>query len=165
MKKIELTHMRLLEVLHYEPLTGVFTWKSRNTMLLSRFGSIAGTVHKSGYRQIQIDGVIHKEHRLAWFFVHAEWPEKHIDHINGERASNQLSNLRQADSKMNGENRRSAQCNNKTGLLGVSPSGRRFVATIKTQGPLRHIGSFETAEAAHAAYLAVKRVKHEGCTI
>ncbi len=67
--------------------------------------------------------------------------------------------------RLNCENLRKARKDSRTGLLGASWAGYSFVATIQVRGKKKHLGSFATAEEAHAAYLEAKRKLHEGCTI
>jgi AP2 domain. len=103
-------------------------------------------------------------HRLAWFWVHGEWPPLLIDHLNGVRDDNRIANLRQADRRLNMENRR-RESYNVTGLLGVKPNGKGFSARIGVRGVEHHLGTFKTPEEAHAVYVEAKRRLHEGCTI
>ena len=39
------------------------------------------------------------------------------------------------------------------------------IATISVGGRQSYLGTFATPEEAHAAYLAEKREKHQGCTL
>lgn len=57
-----------------------------------------------------------KLHRMAWFYVHGEWPKGQIDHINHDRKDNRIANLRVVDNTENHRNR-PLQSSNKTGLL------------------------------------------------
>jgi hypothetical protein len=41
-----------------------------------------------------IDGKLYGAARLAWLYVHGEWPKNQIDHINRLRDDNRLVNLR-----------------------------------------------------------------------
>lgn len=145
--KRQLTAERLRELLSYDPETGVFVWCVRRRGV--RLGMRAGTVNGRGYRQICIDGTIHLEHRLAWLYVHGEWPVE-IDHRDLSTANNAIANLRLATRVQNNGNKR-AHRTSRTGVKGVSqlPSGR-FKAVIRT----KYIGAFETTEAASVAYMA-----------
>jgi len=161
-----LTQERLKELLHYDQKTGVFTWRdARNGRV--KIGSIAGTVQKKGYRQIEIDGKGHKESRLAWLYMTGEWPPEQVDHEDTNRANNAWSNLRLATNKTNAQNKRKAQSNNATGVLGVGqrPSRGGFRARITVDGKTINLGRFNTEEAAHVAYVQAKRSMHEGCTL
>ncbi len=158
-----LTAERLREVLDYFPETGVFRWKIARPGIA--VGAVAGRVNGQGYRQICIDGRRYQAHRFTWLYVHDRWPMAEIDHINGIRDDNRLTNLREASRSDNTQNLRRAQCNNKVGLLGVTKSLGKFQAQIKVGGKKLYLGTFETAELAYAAYVAAKRQFHPAGTL
>ncbi len=150
----------VLSLLHYEPATGVFTWKRG-----PRAGLRAGSVDKTaGYEQIGIDGKLYRSHRLAWLYVHGSWPAGQIDHINGVRDDNRMANLRDASSDTNNQNRKGANKNNGSGLLGAHFDARtgRYMASIMKKRRQIFIGRFDTAEQAHAAHLAKRRELFDG---
>ena len=159
-----LTAERLREVLDYCHDTGVFTWKIRTSNRV-KVGDVSGSVDIKGYIVIGVDGFLHKAHRLAWLHVNGSWPTEQIDHVNGSKSDNRISNLRIATNAQNCQNQRSAQSHNKTGLLGVSPKNGKFVAQIRNNGKKQYLGYFPTPEEAHAAYLEAKREFHSHCTI
>lgn len=166
MATIILTVERLRSVLHYDSKSGNFTWKK--SLRHGGKSRTAGTLRKDGYRHIRIDGTAYLSHRLAWLYVHGDWPKNQIDHINGDRLDNAIGNLRDAEAHINSQNHRRAWPNNRTsGLLGVSWNKRdkAWIAQISAKGVRRHIGTFPTKELAHDAYLSAKRTLHEGCTI
>ena len=157
---------RLREVLTYDQITGVFTWRTQTSKNSRRIaGELAGCPDNQGYLRIQIDGKSYRSHRLAWLYVYGEWPTCHIDHVNGCRSDNRIVNLRDTTREVNLQNQRKAVCTNKVGLLGVSVSGKSYRASIRIDGVKRHIGVFETAQLAHQAYVQAKRQHHTGCTI
>ncbi len=159
-----LTAALLREKLHYSLITGQFYWRVKpNTKIAEN--SLAGSINYKGYRVIGLLGKTFKAHRLAWLYVTGEWPKSQIDHKNCIRDDNSWLNIRQADEALNSQNRRRAHKDSKTGILGVSPKGDIFVAQICYEGRQRKLGEFELASDAQAAYLAAKRVHHEGCTI
>lgn len=156
----------LRRVLDYNRESGEFRWlKKLSNRALA--GSVAGTLEGYGYIQILIHGTLVKAHRLAWVFAYGQWPSGLIDHVNGNRADNSLLNLRDASRLVNQQNLRSAPKNSSTGILGahIATSGKPFRSRIRVDGKERHIGKYETAEQAHAAYVAAKRRLHEGCTL
>jgi hypothetical protein len=173
-----LTVDRLREVLNYDPETGKFTWLRRSIDQLPTVchgkiwnvrwaGMVAGSLCKE-YLAISIDKRLHKAHRLAFLWMTGKWPENEVDHINGKKVDNRWVNLRDVDHRTNSQNSRRARSNNKsTGLLGAyfDKSCGRFSSTIYVDGKWRWLGYFETAEAAHSAYVKAKRELHEGCTI
>jgi hypothetical protein len=158
-----ITESDLRKRFHYDELNGIFTYKVKPCQRM-HVGDEAGyTQH--GYRNIVISGKTYKAHRLAWLYVYGVWPEQCIDHINGDRGDNRISNLRCATISENSQNQRKAKKSNKTGFLGVSPRGRRFKAQISVSGNLKVIGIFDTPEEAHFAYVQRKREIHAACTI
>lgn len=147
-----LTAERLRERLTYDPDTGEFRWRGRG---------LAGSTNFEGYRVIKIDGRSYKAHRLAWLYAHGSWPSHQIDHLNGRRDDNRLSNLRDVPHIGNCQNRHGAQRNGSSGFLGVTASGTgRWVAQIGHGGTVKYIGTFDTPEAAAAAYRTTKRSLH-----
>lgn len=160
MDRPDLTVGRLHEVLDYEPDRGLFHWK-RQIGKRAKPGSEAGTVDVAGYLVITIDRKRHKAHRLAWLYVHGEWPPVAVDHRNGQRTDNKLANLRLATWAENQENRK-IQRNNRSGFLGVSwdAGANAWRAGIRKNRRSLNLGNYSTPEAAHAAYLAAKASLH-----
>ena len=166
MAKADLTAERLRELLHYDPETGVFTWRV-NRGRTAKAGSQAGSPH-DGYVQITVDGREYKAHRLAWLYVHGVWPVGQIDHRFGIRNDNRIGELRDVTPSVNSQNQRIAKRSNKSsGLLGAywHNVSNKWMAHIGVAGKKIHLGMFDTAEAAHAAYIEAKRRLHAGCTI
>ena len=153
-----MTPERLREVLEYRPDVGSFVWKVDKSQRV-RAGHPAGYMG-GRYREIVIDGVSYKEHRLAWLYVHKCWPEGEIDHINGDGADNRIVNLRDMSHAENMHNERKARKRSTTGVQGAFPTGKRLCAKI-TAGYKRHyLGTFDTAELARAVYLEAKKRLH-----
>ena len=162
----QLSHERLTEVLSYNAASGEFTWtNSRVGKGSGRKRSIAGSPHNHGYITIRIDRKLYLAHRLAWFYMTGEWPSEQIDHINGTRNDNRWMNLRAVSNQVNQQNQRKAQSTNSARLLGVSKNHRRWAASICVDGVKKYLGSFDTPELAHTAYLHAKRSLHAGCTL
>lgn len=162
----QLSISRLLEVLTYNPSNGTFSWVSRKIRRTGG-GSSAGTLTVYGYIQIRIDGKLYKAHRLAWLLATGDWPVGDIDHINGVRTDNRIENLRDVSRKVNRQNIRHGSVPNGSGHMGAifhKKSGL-FQARIRVDGKSRSLGYFKNPEDASAAYVAAKRILHEGCTI
>lgn len=155
-----LTQSRLKELLHYDPETGVFTWRV-NKGGPAKAGGLAGSRNRGGYRIIGIDYRLYQAHRLAWLYIHGEWPKHEIDHINGVRDDNRIDNLRGATHAENHQNRKKST-RNTSGFLGVSwyPATKKWRSRIRTNRKLKSLGLFDTPESAHAAYLSAKAALH-----
>lgn len=159
-----LTQAALKELLDYDQDTGVFRWRVNRNGLI-RAGSIAGgksAVYKENGRvyyrlQIKISCKLHLAHRLAWLYVHGEWPESQIDHINGNPLDNRIANLRQATPKQNSENRR-LNANNTSGYRGVNwyARGKKWCAHLQHANQQVHIGYFDCPHEAGAAVQAMR---------
>ena len=164
------TLKRLKEVLRYDPDAGIFTWRidirgGRNKAFVkARAGTIAGFKGGCGYWVISVDGWRTGAHRMAWFYMTGKWPHE-IDHLNGNRSDNKWLNLREVVRRVNAQNLKHSHVDSETGFLGVERKRNKFAARIMVDGKRIHIGVFETAKLAHAAYVKAKRELHEGCTI
>lgn len=152
----------LRALLEYSPKTGQFV--RLVDVSNARAGQVAGTLHKRGYLHIRVGGIIFKAHRLAFLWMTGAWPAGEVDHINGIKTDNRWSNLRDATAFINAQNHQKARSDSKTGLRGASFCARagKFVGQIQTRGKKKTLGYFESAEAAHAAYMQAKKTLHEG---
>lgn len=162
---MEITHKRLLQLLHYDRELGWFMRLTNDGGIKAPAGSIAGGLTSDGYLRIMLDGVSYKAHRIAWFWVTGEWPSGVIDHRDGDGLNNAWNNLRDVTQRVNIENQTRANKRSIARLLGVSKNRDRWSAKITTNGQRHHLGTFETPVLAHAAYIAAKRELHKGCTL
>lgn len=157
-----ITQEELKRLLHYDPDTGLFTWLVRTGPNVYA-GNIAGYLHKStGYIRCTYDGQKYQSHRLAWLYTHGQYPSNLLDHINGNKTDNRLSNLREATYSENSQNRSKAGSNNVSGFLGVSfhKVTNKFRSQIKLFGKTTYLGAFKTPEEAYEVYLKAKRELH-----
>lgn len=162
---MELTQKDLTELIHYDPISGLFSWsKVRRGVVV---GKSLGTDNGFGYLRITVLGRSYYAHRLAWMYVHGAFPDCQIDHINGNRGDNRLGNLRAATSAENVQNKTKAQSNSASGVLGVSwhKHGKKWQSHIAKDGKRLFLGLFETIDAAQQAYLSAKRRIHEFNTL
>lgn len=149
----QLTRQRLLEVLAYDEALGRFTWLEPSSPRVF-VGAPAGSLHKgSGYRRLMVDRRKYLEHRLVWLAATGEFPPALLDHINGIKHDNRISNLRLATRKQNNENVKQ-RVDNTSGFKGATrkPDGR-WEAQIQSNRTKIYLGLFDTPEAAHAAYV------------
>lgn len=139
--------------LKYDPSTGIITWRIyRPGRFCIKEGSTAGTVRTEvGYIYIGVLGHRCLAHRLAWLMYYGKWPEKDIDHINGERTDNRITNLRLAEKWQNLANCKIRR-HNVCGFKGVFKQGERWVARLIKHRTKYYLGTFNSPEEAHAAY-------------
>jgi hypothetical protein len=163
---MKLTHDRLKALVDYNPDTGIFT-RLIATSPNTKVGEKVGTRHRTGYEYAMLDYETFATHRLAWFYVYGVMPTYDIDHINGDKTNNRISNLRDVKFKTNMQNEVKARKTNKSGYLGVHWRKERckWVAQLMVNGKHKRFGSFDTPEQAYKAYLEAKRKYHDGCTI
>jgi hypothetical protein len=155
---IGFTAEAIRELLAYDPISGVFTWRakqSKRTVVGAR-----AEYPKEGYLAITIGGKCALAHRLAWLYMTGIPPNADIDHINGTRSDNRFSNLRDVSRSVNTQNRLVPNPKNTTRLIGVSRDRERFCARINIDGRQVRIGTFWSAEEANKAYLHEKAIQH-----
>ena len=152
-RKTGLTAERLRELLDYDPATGIFRWRVAPARCVQA-GAIAGYVGAKGYRRVMIGGRNYQAHRLAWLYVHGQWPPGELDHEDRSPDRNAVENLRPATQSQNGANQKRAS-NNTSGYKGVSRLNGKWRAQVKVNGRMRYIGCYDTPEDAHAAYCKI----------
>jgi hypothetical protein len=156
---VMLTQARVKEVLLYEPDTGVLTWRIQRGR--QKAGSRAGRVHHTGYREVVVDNVLYREHRVIWLWMTGSWPDDECEHKNHNRSDNRWENLRAATRAQNMQNL-SSHPRNTSGYVGVSFHKVRgkWRANIRHLGKSIHLGHFDTAQEANLAYIAAKQKWH-----
>ena len=161
-----ITQALLKEFLHYDPLTGHFSWVKRSGRGQSPIGSRAGWLSNTGYTVIEFKQKNYAAHRLAFLYMLGKFPPHEVDHQNGVKLDNRWENLRAATRAQNNQNRRTVSKRNPVGILGVfkTESGR-FAASLSINYKKVHIGIFSTPEEAHSAYVEAKRKLHEFNTL
>jgi hypothetical protein len=142
-----ITQEELKKLLHYDPLTGHFTWL--------RTGKRAGgavTKRNCLYRVINIQGKRYYEHILAFLFMNEPQPA-FIDHWDLDGLNNSWINLRPSTASQNAANSRLSN-KNTSGHKGVYfDNGRgKWVARIMCQRKRFFLGYFSVKKMAVAAY-------------
>ena len=115
-----LTQKQLKEFVEYDELTGIFIWikRSSNRVKIGDKAGCKANTKNNYYILIRIDSILYKAHRLAWLYIHGEYPEYDIDHINGDGLDNRIENLRSVDHSTNMKNQK-MRITNTSGVTGV----------------------------------------------
>lgn len=97
MKRLQVSHERVLELFDYED----------GKLFRKRDGKQIGcyTTKHHRYARMLIDGKYYKVHRII-FLYHKGYLPDIIDHINGDRYDNQIENLREVNTYQNRQNSR-----------------------------------------------------------
>lgn len=141
-----LTQSHLKEILYYNPHVGVFVWCNKKRP--SKYGKTAGVACKSsGYIKIAIAGKNYSAQLLVWLYVHGRFSELQIDHRDGDKTNNLLSNLREAKPSQNSMNA-ALSAANKSGVKGVSfcNTTKKWLAQIDSGGKVAYRKSFKNLE-------------------
>lgn len=164
----------LRKALDYDPETGALTWRARSAEMFSdgkqsavqnaaiwngRFSgkpALCGH-HGNGYLHGTAFDRKHYAHRVAWAIHYGEWPEGEIDHINGDRTDNRISNLRAVTRSENQRNakRRADNASSVTGVYWRRQEGK-WSAQIFSGGRRKCLGCFTEFDAAVAARRAAE---------
>jgi hypothetical protein len=150
-----ITKKRLLDVLLYEPVTGVFTVivSAGNKKTGDVCGSIVQGNKTNKYLRTMIDGKRYRLHRLAWLYMTGTLPasDMDVDHIDGNGLNNIFDNLRVVSRSANCKNCKSFSSNT-SGVNGVHQrSSGSWRASIRVDKVLIHLGTFKTKDEASAA--------------
>lgn len=150
----------LKNILNYDTLTGIFTWKWRqdspyawNRKHLNKKAGRTRPCAKNRGNTIRINGFDYASSLLAWLYVYGKWSEKEIDHIDQNRTNNRIANLREASRLQNCRNRRK-HCDNSSGYKGVNYDKRynKWYAQIHVNKKSVWLGYHATSEDAANAY-------------
>ena len=152
-----LTHENLKKMFFYDPETGFFSRITPAGRPTNR--PHIGTPDKDGYLRTSIKGKRYSLHRLAFFYMTGTEAKNKIDHINGQKDDNKWSNLREATSLQNAQNRL-RQIKNKSLPLGVFAEPGGYRARIRINGRRVHLGTFKTPDEAAKAYAIAKQKHH-----
>jgi len=139
-----LTQKRVKELFDYAEDTGNLVRRktvSRNKG--AKKGQLAGSKGGAGYLLTWVGCGRYLNHRLIWLWVKGVFPEGQIDHINGIKTDNRISNLRDVTHQENHKNR-SRQRNNISGITGVGwlQNRLRWQAQIKIEGKQTFLGHY-----------------------
>lgn len=143
----------LKSIFDYRPISGEFYLK-KDLPYNRKKGTKTG-FKSSGYIVVRLDGIQYLGHRLAWAIHNGYWPDGMIDHINGNRTDNRISNLREVTSRINQNNFK----RHRDGLLvGATKSGSKWICKINVDGKQVFLGTFDSEKEAHEEYLLASKM-------
>jgi hypothetical protein len=140
----------LREVFEYDDVNGCLVARIPRSKV--HIGDRCGASLENGYRIVGIDSLHIHEHRLIWEMLKGPIPAKmQVDHIDGNRSNNSISNLRiltQAENRRN--NHYKTPPNGR--IVGISWNKRdkRWHAYIDIGGKHQFLGQFVNIEEAKA---------------
>ena len=129
---------------------GKLIWNSKERVLL--YGRQAGCVKKYGYRRVLINNKSFMAHRLCWLICNGKWPEKYLDHINGNRDDNRIENLREVTHLENNRNTHKHRCGKKLGTSYNKQINRWVAYVYLGKRKQKYLGAYDTEAEAHEAY-------------
>ncbi|WP_366871557.1 HNH endonuclease signature motif containing protein [uncultured Ruegeria sp.] len=151
----------LRQLLDYNPGTGKLRWKHRGPEWFkdgrctaqgeaNKWNSIfAGKpalacLDNYGYPSGTLLNARVRAHRVVWAICNSYWPTMTIDHINGDRADNRISNLREVSQSDNCKNTKIPN-DNTSGVVGVGWCNTRgkWIAQIGSLGVRKRLGYFD----------------------
>ena len=122
-------------------------------------GGVLKTKSTAGYAKIDIWDKKNYQllsHQFVWYWVNKEVVEC-IDHINGNKLDNRISNLRSVTEH---ENHFNVNKYIHGDVRGWSIKRGKYCSTIRFNKKYIHLGTFDTPDEAHKAYLDAKKIYH-----
>lgn len=139
-----ITQEELKELLHYDPDTGIFTWRKSRSRLAHK-GDVAGCAQSSkGAKHIfiRINGVAISASRLAYLYMDGVLPSKDfiVQHLDRDGMDNKFKNLRVIKRAL------LPRINCGTGITGVYLYKSKSIwgATININGKSEYLGKYKT---------------------
>ena len=126
----------MYEEITYEPKTEKFFKKGKEIGWKNGKGYIFITTAK---------GKAVRAHRLAWYKYYGTFPEKEIDHINGDRSDNRIENLREVSRT---GNMRNLELHRKGNVPCVKRRWNKYAVYIKG----KYKGLYNTKQEAEKAF-------------
>lgn len=148
MTRLEKIQLALDKGITYDHLNGNVYGVKGNVM----------TKKTNGYTSICL-WHIHKRyylyaHQFAFFIMYGKTP-KYIDHINGDKTDNRISNLREVTKQENAFNMKNVKGYH------FSKRDNKYIANIMLNGKNIQLGSFDNKKDARLCYLKNKNKYHK----
>lgn len=140
---------KLREIFIFNPETGLLLHRRQRGYGPSFVYAIqpAGTINSKGYLVVTVGDRRVLAHRACWAIHNGEWPNLFLDHINGLKTDNRISNLRLATKAENGQNAK-VRVDSVSGVRGVGwqSDRKQWRARIKVEGRVINLGRYTHLE-------------------
>lgn len=149
---------RLKELLDYDPITGILTWKNHKNRTDLNGKPCGHARNKDGHLSCEINSIKYFAHRIIYKWMTGEDPVI-MDHINGKGDDNRWHNLRNVTHRENSLNSK-LPIDNKSGCAGVyyHEKQERWHANVRQFGKSIHLGSYKDKETAVSVRKAVNKI-------
>jgi hypothetical protein len=157
-KEILLTQEYLRNLFKYS--NGKLFWKERPGRYV-KAGTQAGCVYNNGYCVVTINNKRYGLHRIIFMMHHGYFPNE-IDHIDGNKANNNIDNLRAATRQQN-KNNTGIIVSNTSGYKNVSwnKKTQKWKVELRVNEKKKHLGIFKDLELADLV-ATMAREKYHG---
>lgn len=120
----------------------------------------AGYINPNGYKVININGCIFKNHRLIFLMINGYLPNT-LDHIDGNKLNNKIENLREATKVENGQNSKLSK-RNTSGAKGISWNKRisSWNVRLTINGITKSFGYYKNLELAELVSIEAREKYH-----
>jgi hypothetical protein len=140
----------IANLIHYQADTGKLIWRVARPKGVRPGDEIKNKVN--GYVRVSLSGRTYAAHRVAWLLHYGSWPDGQVDHINGVRSDNRITNLRVVTHRENCQNRVSHR-NGRLPGCHYATRDKTWRATFQENKKQRTLGYFATEQEAHERYL------------
>jgi len=128
---MKLTQKKLQDIFYY--IDGI--------LIRKRSGKKVGAKpDPNGYGVVKVNGKVYKAHRIIFKFVHGYLPDM-LDHRDGNRMNNNITNLRPATAQENNRNSK-LYSTSTSGVTGISFSAGKWKAYIYVDQKQIYLGRF-----------------------
>jgi hypothetical protein len=139
----------------FHHFTEVHVWKTWNIRYAGN--PALNCINGTGYKAGTIKGLRVPAHRVIWAMTFGAWPTEDIDHINGVRSDNRISNLRSVSRLENSKNRVAQESKSKIpGVMWVERK-KKWRARITVNGKRVDLGLHSTLDEAAIARKTAER--------
>lgn len=139
------------------------TGEIHRTYMNGKVLKVKGRDNGLGYLQLGIGGRTKYFHRVVWEHANGPIPAGfQIDHINGDKSDNRITNLRIVTKHQNMQNQHRAHTRSKTGVKGVHWCNKRqkYGASIAAFNKSQRLGWFDSIQEAADAYAVAADLLH-----